>query len=119
MIGYCAKLKSEVLLEAECQRCKDIDLTLCIHWKEINELNSVESLFTDLQFRIFNDAELKNLYYNDSFFREIINALKDNLNNPDFKLNDFIINCLEGLAKNRKFNADLLTKYINEYGQIK
>ncbi len=34
MIGYCNNKQREVLSEADCHSCKDVDLTLCRHWKD-------------------------------------------------------------------------------------
>jgi hypothetical protein len=37
MIGYCRKTKREVLSEADCVFCKDIDLTCCRYWRDDEE----------------------------------------------------------------------------------
>lgn len=34
MIGYCKYKEKEVLSEADCCKCKDVDLTLCRHWQD-------------------------------------------------------------------------------------
>lgn len=34
MIGYCNHKQREVLSEADCHMCKDVDLTLCRHWAD-------------------------------------------------------------------------------------
>jgi hypothetical protein len=42
MIGYCNHKCSEVLSEADCYKCEDVDLTLCRHWRDRGTNEDVE-----------------------------------------------------------------------------
>jgi hypothetical protein len=44
MIGYCNKLNSEVISEADCYRCKDVDLTCCRYWRDSFEFRSLQDI---------------------------------------------------------------------------
>ena len=44
MIGYCKKVNGEVLSEADCVFCKDVDLTCCRYWRECSEMNNPQNL---------------------------------------------------------------------------
>lgn len=43
MIGYCKKVKREVLSEADCVFCKDVDLTCCRYWRDNDEYPEILS----------------------------------------------------------------------------
>ena len=43
MIGYCKKPKREVLSEADCVFCKDVDLTCCRYWRDDEESHEILS----------------------------------------------------------------------------
>ena len=43
MIGYCKKAKREVLSEADCVFCKDVDLTCCRYWRDDEESHEILS----------------------------------------------------------------------------
>jgi len=38
MIGFCKKLETTVISEADCYKCKNVDLTCCRYWRESEEL---------------------------------------------------------------------------------
>lgn len=40
MIGFCKKVNRNVLSEADCYFCKDVDLTCCRYWRELSEKKS-------------------------------------------------------------------------------
>lgn len=42
MIGYCNHKCREVLSEADCHKCEDVDLTLCRHWRDRGTKEDVE-----------------------------------------------------------------------------
>ena len=37
MIGFCNKLNMTIISEADCYKCKYVDLTCCRYWRESNE----------------------------------------------------------------------------------
>ena len=41
MIGFCKLINREVLSEADCYFCKDVDLTCCRYWRECKEIDSL------------------------------------------------------------------------------
>jgi len=44
MMGYCIKLKQNVLVEVECHSCKEIDLPYCKYWSVVLQLEQEKGL---------------------------------------------------------------------------